>query len=1062
MKYWAFLSYSHTDGKWGDWLHKALETYRIPRRLVGKESRGGKIPDRLFPIFRDREELPVSADLSANINDALNESRYLIVICSPRSAQSRWVGEEIKTFKKLGREDRILALIVDGEPNASEGKPGFTVEEECFHEAMRYRIRDGEISDIRLEPIAADAREGRDGKIAAKLKLIAGLLGIDYDDLRQREQERRLKRGRNVILSALLLVALFAALSIAFLIKEREATKARAEEAKQRNLAEVQSNQRQQLLVESARSDLLNAREKLQRGEAPIAFAYLARSLVYDSSNPAIAGEAIAALNEWMYPAPIELFEHRDQVNTVQFSPNGKWIVTSSNDKTAGVWDIESGRAIAILRGHEKAILDAEWSPDGERVATGSDDNTARVWDAKTGALLLTLTGHSGSVQWVRFSPDGGRIATKSNDKTVRIWDARDGASIASLSFQSHGIHAAQWSPDGQRIVTACDDRTAQVWNARDGKLIVTLLGHGGAVLGAQFSPDGQRVVTASWDKTARVWDAQDGKVLATLEGHQEGVRNAQFSPDGELVVTASDDDTARIWESKTGKLHATFTGHRADVTNVQFSGDGRRLLSFSSDGTAQLWDADSGAGLAIFRGPNLIRSAQFSPDGSRIATAGDRIARVWPAESRRLLVNLRPPAGMVRNLQFSPDGERILTSSLSTKFQDVARIWKLRGDEGVVTLRDRDEKNTKPGLGTVGLPREMTSIGFSPAGDLVVTGYRGGGENWSVKARKLVPSSVKATAKVWNAKTGALIRELEGHTLTIDGAAISADGARIVTASVDRSARIWSLHDGKLERVLEHPTQVLRAQFSPEGERIATSSTDNIVRLWNAQTGQLLVSCTGHTGPIKGIQFSPDGNRLLTASVDRTARIWDAQTGKLLTTLHGHRGSVLSANFCSNGEEIVTAANDRTACIWNARTGALLATLRAQADKNPGEMFKVGGYRVDQTRDKSSGQITVRGDIDVVLAAQFTSDCRHVLTGTIAGAVDEWTIVPPGAEPPPAWFGDFLHYMAQMRLNPQGELEEIPPKDWLVLRDGLRHRRRQRSENQSFYDQILERFVQP
>jgi hypothetical protein len=183
MKYWAFLSYSHTDKKWGDWLHRALETYRVPRRLVGKDSHDGKIPERLFPIFRDREELPVSADLGANINEALRESRYLIVICSPRSAQSRWVGEEIKTYMRLGREDRILALIVDGEPNASDGKPGFKVEDECFHEAMRYRMADGEFSQVRSEPIAADARQGKDGKENAKLKLLAGLLGVNYDDL---------------------------------------------------------------------------------------------------------------------------------------------------------------------------------------------------------------------------------------------------------------------------------------------------------------------------------------------------------------------------------------------------------------------------------------------------------------------------------------------------------------------------------------------------------------------------------------------------------------------------------------------------------------------------------------------------------------------------------------------------------------------------------------------------------------------------------------------------------------------------------------------------------------
>lgn len=145
-----------------------------------------EIPARLFPIFRDREELPVSADLPSNINAALRGSRYLIVVCSPRAAQSRWVGEEIKAFKKLGREDRILALIINGEPNAIDGKPGFAAGDECFSEPMRYRLgADGQFSSERTEPIAADVREGKDGKNNAKLKLLAGLLGVNYDELKQ-------------------------------------------------------------------------------------------------------------------------------------------------------------------------------------------------------------------------------------------------------------------------------------------------------------------------------------------------------------------------------------------------------------------------------------------------------------------------------------------------------------------------------------------------------------------------------------------------------------------------------------------------------------------------------------------------------------------------------------------------------------------------------------------------------------------------------------------------------------------------------------------------------------
>ena len=146
--------------------------------------------EALYPIFRDREELPTATSLGEQIEQALEHSDYLIVICSPRSAKSMWVNEEILQFKRLGRSDRILAIIVDGEPNASD-KPGLE-EQECFPPALRFELgEDGELSDVRTEPIAADARKGKDGKQAAKLKLVAGLLGVKYDALAQRDKRRR-------------------------------------------------------------------------------------------------------------------------------------------------------------------------------------------------------------------------------------------------------------------------------------------------------------------------------------------------------------------------------------------------------------------------------------------------------------------------------------------------------------------------------------------------------------------------------------------------------------------------------------------------------------------------------------------------------------------------------------------------------------------------------------------------------------------------------------------------------------------------------------------------------
>lgn len=197
-KYWAFISYSHRDEEWAKWLHKSLETYHVPKKLIGRATPNGAIPKRIFPVFRDRDELPGAADLGGKLKNALRQSRYLIVICSPKSAASQWVNEEVKTYKALGREDRVLCLIVDGEPYSSD-KPG-QEEMECFPPAVRYRVNgSGEMTQERTEPIAADARKGKDGRTNSKFKILSGILNVGYDELKQRERQR--ERARRIRLA---------------------------------------------------------------------------------------------------------------------------------------------------------------------------------------------------------------------------------------------------------------------------------------------------------------------------------------------------------------------------------------------------------------------------------------------------------------------------------------------------------------------------------------------------------------------------------------------------------------------------------------------------------------------------------------------------------------------------------------------------------------------------------------------------------------------------------------------------------------------------------------------
>ena len=272
-KYRAFLSYSHRDAKWADWLHKGLEAYRPPKILIGTSTVRGVVPKRLTPIFRDREELASATDLGSVISEALQQSACQIVICSPQAAKSHWVNEEIIAFKRLGREDRIFCLIVAGEPNATD-QPG-AVEEECFPPALRFRLgADGQLSDVRTEPIAADARPGKGGRQAAKLKLIAGVLGLGYDALRRREQQRRNRRLFAITCAALAGMAVTSGLA-GYALVQRGAAQRQTKRAE----AEAETaKQTTNFLVDlfrisdpsEARGNSVTAREMLDKGAARI------------------------------------------------------------------------------------------------------------------------------------------------------------------------------------------------------------------------------------------------------------------------------------------------------------------------------------------------------------------------------------------------------------------------------------------------------------------------------------------------------------------------------------------------------------------------------------------------------------------------------------------------------------------------------------------------------------------------------------------------------------------------------------------------------------------------
>lgn len=1125
-RYAVFLSYRHADNKepgrqWATWLHQLLENYEIPSDLVGTTNSSGEvIPASLYPVFRDEEELPADADLTRNIREALENSALLVVICSPRAVQSRFVAEEIRYFKELGKTDRILALMIDGEPNAAEDSAkqidGFTAAMECLPEPLRRGVaaNDGSIDwNTRTEPIAADARprgqavqgwtniaayreqllrEGRteksylDSEIQSyeqrleltKLKMVAGALGVPLGVLTQRDKAMQLEKARGrarTLRRWLAAVGLLAVLSIGggavAWKKQQEAAferdakeQARIEEAKQRTLAQEQSERRRQLLVEAARSDRLVAEEKLGRGESPAAFAYLARSITYDATSTFAAEQAVAALNTWSFPTLKAFCQHNIYAYDARFSPDSKRVLICGpfrEGEGAAVWgmDLESLSSARLLTTLPNVSgTDVRMSPDGKFLFVVSNDNTVTLREAESGKITATLPGHvrSGGVSYMQFSPHG-ELVFIALDKAL-IWSTQDGrvsilhelpASVVHVSFspdckrllascEDHTVRLvdsqtgklvrtfagetrAEFSRDGNRLITSSSDGAVRIWAASTGTAVTTLKCEEGKVLAAQFSPNSRFIAaTCGSDPDeenpvvrTQTWDARDGKRLATSDLHDSGTW--EFSPDGEFFVTAGgkhvEDRSARVWETQTGKLRATLQGHRSWVHTMHFSPDSQSIVTLSDDDTTRIFDLKS-TELAIY----LVEDASW---------------KLWPKYSRQIWA------------KFSPDGKRVVTSedvSGSSTWQRSVRVWDAQSGKRLLTLMDHQAmpSNTL-----------FSPMLFSPDGSRVLT-------------------AADKIAQVWDAHDG---KPLTAHAgvQTLTDMRFSPDGGRVVTAesgdfttAEGEAVQVWDAQSGNVILTLEDKR--IGAQFSPDGHRILTHGNGN-AQIWDADQGRPLFALDSDTPDVNDVAavavFSRDSKRIAIGWGNRTATISEAATGKRISTIEGLNKYFDNLVFTQDGKRLVTSGGEVR--VSETETGKLLLKL----DGTGPASFSQDEQRIATCDDAvnicepKTGKITARLRHDTsVRSVEFSKDNQHILTTADDGVARVWTILQADAGSPPPWFTDFLHYMAQQRLNSEGELEPIPPAAWLALRDRLRQVLRETAAQDTPYLRILRQFV--
>ncbi|MFD8753242.1 hypothetical protein ACFV0O_20040 [Kitasatospora sp. NPDC059577] len=687
---------------------------------------------------------------------------------------------------------------------------------------------------------------------------------------------------------------------------------------------------------------LVNARAGSEQRDLAASRQLTARSASLTAADPAMAARlALAAqrihptadtrarlLSAAGSPLISTLIGHTGPVRSVVFSPDGKGLVTGSEDETARLWDVAARREVSTLPGRNLdtvvfspdggtlatfdypdqggrlwnartlgpvgdlagAAQPLGFSPDGRILATGGLGDalgSVQLWDVETRHQLATLTGVNGS--WpisAAFSPDGTTLAVGGGaDQEVRLWDVRTHDQLAVLTGHTGQVTSVAFSPDGSTLVSTGGDATVRLWDVRSRQALATLTGHRGAVQAAAFSPDGQTLATAGRDWTVRLWDVPTRRALVTLNGHTRDVNAVAFSPDGSTLASAGEDSTVRLWDMRAGRPLAMFAGQGGAMRPVAFSPDGRTLATGGHDQAARLWDVQTHRQSAVLtgRGGTLLTLA-FSPDGKTLATASDDgTASLWDTATHRELATLTGHTGLVGALAFSPDGRTLATASY---VDQTVRLWGVVSHSPLATL-----------TGT------SSPVVFSPDGNTLATG---GG-------------TTASTAKLWDVRTHDQLAVLGGHKGLVGSVAFSPDGALLATGSWDGTVRLWDVRTHDQVAVLTGHTGLTQSvAFSPDGSTLASGGRDATVRLWDVRTRSQVAVLTGHADIVWSVSFSPDGNTLASSSQDATVRLWDVRTRSQVALLTGHTGNVWSALFSPDGKRLATNGEDTTVRLWD------------------------------------------------------------------------------------------------------------------------------------------------
>lgn len=813
-KYYAFISYTKRDEKWAKWLQYELEHYKLPSNLNGRSD----LPENIRPVFKDTTELS-PGNLSDQIYEALDLSKFLIVICSPRSAESYWVNLEVKTFIEMGKVENIIPFIIDG--NAFAKIPI----DECFPPALRELPSEREI-------LGANINES--GKHAASVKVVAKMFNIKFDVLWQRyERDKRITRYK--VLSIFIFIFLiFSALLFYVNIQKTEnkemenkldETRTELLETRQNEkfdnikiaerdlgiipamnmlLEELPYNYEDEnkyvsYLLNLYRRYIYSGHQLLKTSEgysrntwervisvncinytsANVLELLSSKDIDYndvDESNVFHTDKGIFYLvqeEEQYYVSPINESEQNSRkidvdiyIDKAAISYDGNWIVFE-NDDSFGLWNTNTGKQVGNMIKCPSEITSLAINASGSYIALGFENGTILIWDTINNKAERNLIGHTDKVSSLSFSPDGKHIASGARDHTIRIWDIETGLQTGlPLIGHTDDIIALSFYSNHNFIVSTSEDQTIRIWHTKHDKNVASLIqALPDAFVSLSFTSDGRNIISSQQLGNLFIWDSLTGKELKNLlKGLDNAIAYALFTNDAShILLIHKETDEFTNWNTYCANGEQTvlddiFGIHSYDYSKIAFSPNGKFVVAQNHDENLQIWNVDTGnpIGRPLVSSDSTFVSVAVSFNSQWIATGTiNGTINIWDSETGNVIGN--------KFLEHSSPIISIIFSQNDDRMVSVSKdstfcVWDMKTHDLVISSS----------FGNLGIPN---SVIYTPDGKQIITAFDE--EIYS-----------------WNAETGIQVGEIvignknfeRGESFTT--LACSPDGKRIAAGT--------------------------------------------------------------------------------------------------------------------------------------------------------------------------------------------------------------------------------------------------------------------------------------